>query len=1146
MSKNYITKHIVDRGFGRLLLILCTVFISSFFTLTAQTRVTGTVTEDNTKEPVVGATVQVKGNTTAATMTDVDGHYSINVPDNNVTLVFSAVNYKTQEIALRGKTSLNVQMESDTKELEGVVVTGKQVIDKRYNTGATDQINADNARLGGMADISRGLEGKSAGVSVQNVTGTFGTAPKIRIRGATSIYGDSKPLWVVDGIIVEPITQVSAEALSSGDATTLISSAISGLNADDIESFSILKDGSTTSQYGARAMAGVIAVTTKKGRAGSSSISYSGEYTYRMKPSYRDYNLMNSQEQMGVYKEMQSKGWLNLANVFRAKESGVYGRMYELINTFDKTNGLFGIENSPEGRNVYLRQAEMRNTDWFDLLFNNTIMNNHAISISSGTEKAQTYVSLSAMFDPGWTLQSKVQRYTANFNSTYKIFDGLSINIIGNGSYREQRAPGTLSQTVDVVAGQVKRDFDINPYSYAMNTSRTADPNVYYKSNYAPFNILNELACNYIDLNVVDLKFQGEARWKPFSWMKEDLTILRNIELGFLAAYNYKSTLQVYNVTGKANQALAYRIGLEPYEDATIRDANPFLYTDPDSLNALPITILPGITSGIYRSTNYKLDAFDTRISLIWNELFGGKHMVNFLAGFETNATDRYSNFFAGWGMDYDNGMMPYYIWQYFKKGIEQGNKYYSITQTRSRSLGGFGVLTYGFDGKYSINLTFREDATNKTSVSGSPWLPTWNVGLAWNVHEEKFMQKIKEYVSFLKLRGSYSLTAAPVPDFITNSEIFIESYSPFRPFTNIQEKGALQIYSLQNKELTYEKKHELNLGLDLGVLNNRLSFAFDWFNRKNFDLIGLTTTSGVGGEVFKYANIASMNGGGVELTITSQNFVKTKNQPDFAWTTNFIFGHSTTKITKLQSDITRVIDLVTGSGFALEGYPARALFSIPFLGLDKEGVPTFMREDGSIASYYDAQIDFQNHDKLDYLKYEGPTDPTITGSLGNMFTYQNLGLEIFISYSFGNVVRMDPFFRAAYSDLSAMTREFKNRWALPGDEAVTDIPLILSRKQYYANPYNLSQLYNAYNYSTVRTADGGFIRMKQITLSYNFPKSILPKNVTNVSLKLDAVNLFLLYADKKLNGQDPEFMNSGGVAVPTPRQFTLRLLAGF
>lgn len=218
------------------------------------------------------------------------------------------------------------------------------------------------------------------------------------MRGATSIYGASKPLWVVDGVVMEDAVEVSADDLSSGDAVTLISSAIAGLNSDDIESFQILKDGSATSIYGARAMAGVIVVTTKKGKAGHTRVSYTGELTTRLKPHYSEFNISNSQEQMGIYREMEQKGWLEFANLAKASTSGVYGKMYQLIASY--ANGKFGIENTQAARNAYLREAEFRNTDWFDLLFSNAVLQNHSFSIAGGTDKGNFYTSLSVMNDP--------------------------------------------------------------------------------------------------------------------------------------------------------------------------------------------------------------------------------------------------------------------------------------------------------------------------------------------------------------------------------------------------------------------------------------------------------------------------------------------------------------------------------------------------------------------------------------------------------------------------------------------------------------------------------------------------------------------------------------------------------------------------
>ena len=165
---------------------------------------------------------------------------------------------------------------------------------------------------------------------------------------------------------------------------------------------------------------------------------------------------------------------------------------------------------------------------------------------------------------------------------------------------------------------------------------------------------------------------------------------------------------------------------------------------------------------------------------------------------------------------------------------------------------------------------------------------------------------------------------------------------------------------------------------------------------------------------------------------------------------------------------------------------------------------------------------------------------------MNNLLTYKNWRLNIFVTYSFGNKVRLDPSFAAAYSDMSAMPKEFKNRWVIPGDENITTIPAIASRRQYYNNN-QLSYAYNAYNYSTARVADGGFIRMKDISLTYDVPRNWLNRvfGLNSASLKLDATNLFLLYADDKLNGQDPEFVNSGGVATPMPKQFTFTVRLG-
>ena len=513
--------------------ILCSVMVMlcCSITLFAQSpksaiEVSGLVV-DEAGMPLIGATVISKGGTKGTT-TNVSGEFSLKILS-NATLQVSYLGYETQEVGVAGKNYFKIILgESADTFLDEVVVTGMQQVDKRLFTGATIKLSAEDVKMEGVSEISRALEGRAAGVSVQNVSGTFGSAPKIRVRGATSIYGSSKPLWVVDGVIMEDVVEVDADALSSGDAETMISSAIAGLNADDIESFQILKDGSATSIYGARAMAGVIVITTKRGKRGSNVITYSGEFSMRLTPNYSEFNIMNSQEQMGVYREMESGGWLNMAETSRASSSGVYGKMYHLINTYDPATGDFALSNTDASRNAYLKNAEYRNTDWFGELFKPSLIQTHAVSMSSGTEKASYYTSLSVMDDPGWYDKSAVRRYTGNLNATYNILKNLSLTMGANVSYRDQEAPGTVGQEIDVVSGEVKREFDINPYSYSLRTARTLDPNEFYVRNYAPFNILHELDNNFINLDVVNTRFQGEFKWKP----------VKKVELSVLGAYN--------------------------------------------------------------------------------------------------------------------------------------------------------------------------------------------------------------------------------------------------------------------------------------------------------------------------------------------------------------------------------------------------------------------------------------------------------------------------------------------------------------------------------------------------------------------------------------------------------------------------------
>jgi hypothetical protein len=317
------------------------------------------------------------------------------------------------------------------------------------------------------------------------------------------------------------------------------------------------------------------------------------------------------------------------------------------------------------------------------------------------------------------------------------------------------------------------------------------------------------------------------------------------------------------------------------------------------------------------------------------------------------------------------------------------------------------------------------------------------------------------------------------------------------------------------------------------------MGFTLDVYNKNNFNLIGLTRTAGVGGQVLQYANYANLTSHGIDFSING----KIINHKNFGITSTFILSYNTTMITN-DKNTPSIWDLVKEGGGPKEGYPVRGIFSIRNAGLDPTyGTPVFVNDSGTVGS----AVNLSNLN-TSYLKYEGPADPTFTGGWSNSFRYNQFSLNILLTYQAGNKVRITPVYTSPYSDLSALPNEFKRRWTVPGDDKLTNIPsvLMLNSTQNFnlgnANAYP----YNNYNYSSDRVANGDFVRLKAVTLSYQIPMTFVERvGFKNASASLTANNLWLIYSDSRLHGQDPEFFNTGGVALPVNKQITFSLKLG-
>ncbi|MCV9933912.1 SusC/RagA family TonB-linked outer membrane protein [Flavobacterium sp. LS1R47] len=1081
---------------------------------------------DQRGDPLPGATVLAKGSKVAV-LTDFDGNFVIDMPANSTKLVVSYVGMETKEVDIVN-SPLTISLSEVGQNLKEVVITtGYEKTSKRTFTGAISKISGAELKVDGVADISRMIEGKAAGVTVQNVTGTFGTAPKITVRGSSSIFGDTKPLWVIDGVVQEDIINISFADLASGNSETLLSSSVAGLNSNDIQSIEILKDASATSIYGSRSLNGVVVVTTKQGRRDSPlKVSYSLEQSVRSVPNYNQYDILNSQESMSVFKEMESKGYLDLPSTVQGRYGGVYNILGKAINTYVPETGGYLVKNDLVSRNNFLKKYELANTDWFKVLFRPSITQSHSLSFSGGGKNNTFYASLGYYTDPGWTIADNVKQLSSNIKGTFFINDKLNITLSTMASVRDQQAPGTYESQKDEVFGKVTRDFDINPFSYVLNTSRTLRPydengNLeYYRNNWAPMNIVNELKNNYLDINVKDIRFQLDLDYKINSHLTYNLT----------GSARYANTTREHKILEGSNVVGAYNA----METTIVRDANIFLYKDPNDLSTPAVSVLPN--GGFLRKFTNDMTSYNIRNSVNYRNTFNDKHEVEGFFGTELRSLDRNSDNFTAAGIQYDRGLTAFTDPRIIEKVINEGNSYFAFNAERERTVGFFGKVGYTYDRRYTASVTGRYDGSNRQGNSGSSrWLPTYTFSGKWNASEEKFMQNFKA-VNNLALRASYGLTATAGP--ATNSLAIYKSMVANRLSLDDRETG-IEIDELQNGDLTWEKQFETNIGLDLGLFNNRVQLVTDIYRRKAFDLVDYVVTSGIGGQKIKQGNNANMETKGLEIGLTTQNIVNR----DFKWSTTFNFSVYNQEITKLENQPT-AFDLIDGNGGNAVGRPRNSIYSYQFTGLNNQGLPTFVMQDGETNKITGANFQ-DNKNVTDYLKYEGSIEPNKSFGLANTFTYKNWSLYVFFVGSAGNKVRLNPIYDSEYDDLTVFTKDFTNRWINPGDENITNVPVIADKRlnANYDGARTLARAYNTYNYSDVRIADGDFVRLKNISISWEFPKEFKRKlGLNTFTLKGSAVNPWLIYSDKRLNGQDPEFRNTGGVAFPITSQYTFTL----
>ena len=449
------------------------------------------VVKDKSGEPLPGVTVLIVG-TQLGTATGMDGDFLLRVPEqDSVRLRFSFVGMKTKDVPYKkNQPALVVVLEEEAESIGEIVVTGYQQIEKRNLTSSVVTVKTSELKTIGASSIEQMLQGVVPGLSVVNTSAAPGAAPKIRIRGTATISGNADPLWVLDGVILENSVPVTAADLNSPDVMNMFNSVIGGINPNDIESITVLKDASATAIYGTRAANGVIVVTTKKGTANSFNIAYQHTSTLSIRPYYDNFDLLNSKERIAL-------AWENYEDGL-----SVWGGTH-----FNGTPGLEGLLNSyalgqitREQLNSMANKLEETNTDWFKTLFRNAYTQTHNLSVSGGTERTNYYISLNYNGEEGVDKASEYKNYGGMVKVNTRLFQGVNMGAILQMDRRDREM---YHSSIDL-------------FNYAVRTSRAiplhednGDLHYYIgtvSGRWHKFNILNELANTGNESTQTDIK----------------------------------------------------------------------------------------------------------------------------------------------------------------------------------------------------------------------------------------------------------------------------------------------------------------------------------------------------------------------------------------------------------------------------------------------------------------------------------------------------------------------------------------------------------------------------------------------------------------------------------------------------------------
>ncbi|TKB97146.1 TonB-dependent receptor [Pedobacter cryotolerans] len=981
----------------------------------AQNRLlNGRVLDQSDNTPIVGANIGVQGANTATT-TDSKGNFSISLASAKPeTLIVKFIGFSDQTILVgANEQNITIKISSQTNALDEVVVVGFGTIRRRDLTGAVASVKAAEIIKAPTHNAIEAIQGRAAGVDITRSSGNAGAGVNIQIRGTRSISNNPGPLYVIDGV-------------QNGGS-------INNLNTNDIESIDVLQDASSTAIYGSQGANGVIIITTKKGTAGKSKISYNGYYGINGETAFPAPRVGED------YLTLRRESFRNDAGVITQTDAQIFNGAGELAAI---QAGAF--------------------VNWVDLATRNGRQQSHSVAVSGGSENTKALFSLGYFNEEGALKGNDFNRYNFRYNIDHRVNSWIKAGITGQLAFSKtnsRRDPLSVALTAIPLGIPYNADGSVN--IFPMASFATGNTNLSPLTDERPGaaideNLANEISANaYAELNPI----------KGLTYRMSFGTVLNNGRRGI---FNDQNSTAQNNVR---------------YASASVRNDNGryynwdnvITYTRDFNKHSFTATAL---TSYIHSDADF-------------SQATGIRQVL---------ASQGFNNLF----------------------GTEASSRTTTSGFTRYDLLAYAARINYSYNGKYLFQATQRWDGASRLAP-GRKWDSFASASAGWVISSEDFFKDVKP-ISNLKLRLSYGEAGNSGSVSPYGSQSLISAVQ--MGFGDVAAPAYGFSGTVANPDLGWETSTTGNIGLDLGLFDNRISATLDLYSTKTTDIILARSLPISTGQTTITQNIGATLNTGVNASLTSINFQK----KDFSWSTTVTFSHNKEKITDLIDGRDIIASNNPEENSLFIGSPVRVFYTYRKLGIwQLNENPAAYSQAGQAFRFGDIKLDdidgnniIDQNDRV----VVGQTQPQWYGGLLNNFRYKAFDLSIFLMARYGQFVKAE--FVGRY-----------NPGGVANGPANFDYWTINNPSNDFPRPRQGGSIASVYpnQYQSLLYIDGSFFKVKNIQLGYTIPKKVTDKlKLGSLRAYATGSNIFTYSKNKLLRDYDPE--RGGAESSPLSRQF--------